>query len=555
MKTVNCLLFVLLATSFLSCNNLLEEDVRSQITDNHLGTAGGWLEGVNASYSFLRSFYGINENGATVTVFGTDEFTNGFDGGLKSFNFYDFGLNPRNGVVNTLWNDLYIAINTCNAVISRAPEVAGLDETLKETRLGEVHFLRAQYYFLLVQLFGPVHLTLEEVQGIQTSAARAPVGDIYATIIEDLNFSLGRLPVIASDYGRVTKPATEHLLAKVYLAKAGSTAQQADDYAKAADYARGVIDNYNFRLLDDFITVFEQGEGEKNDEVIWSIQNSKNFITAGQTACCDGGNTLHTYFLMKYDDLPGMQRDIENGRPWARFRPTPFTLEQLFNRTLDDRYEKSFKRVFYANRPGTYTINGRQVTLNTGDTAVFVSDREWSASELSRTNYNVFPPSRQNERVYPTLTKFLDPDRPDPQEMRGSRDFIVFRLADTYLIAAEALMRDNKSDEAVEYINAVRRRAAKKGNTAEETLANQKQMEVRTDQLDIDFILDERARELLGEMTRWFDLVRTGKLVERVKKYNPDAANNIQPFHVLRPIPQDQIDRTDTEFPQNEGYQ
>lgn len=555
MKIIKCLIFCSLLTSFCSCNKLLDEDVRSQITDNHLSTVGGWLEGVNASYSFLRSFYGINENGATVTVFGTDEFTNGFDGGLKSFNFYDFNLNPRNGVVNSLWNSLYIAINTCNSVITRAPDVTGLTDDVKAVRLAEVRFLRAQYYFLLVQLFGPVHLTLEEVQGIQTSASRAPVIDIYAAIIEDLVYALEQLPNVASDYGRVTKPATEHLFAKVYLAKAGSSAAEADDYSKAANYAKSVIDNYNFALLDDFIRVFEQGEGEKNAEVVWSIQNSKNFITAGQTACCDGGNTLHTYFLMKYDDLPGMQRDIENGRPWARFRPTRFTLEQLFDRELDDRYEKSFKRVFYANRPGTYTIGGRSVTLNIGDTAVFVDDEEWTSSELSNANYSIYPPSRQNERVYPTLTKFLDPDRTDAQEMRGSRDFIVFRLAETYLIAAEALMMDNRPNEAVGYVNEVRRRAAKKGSTPNETLANQQHMEITEDQLDIDFILDERSRELLGEMTRWFDLTRTGKLVERVRKYNPDAADNIQPYHALRPIPQDQIDRADTEFPQNGGYQ
>src|SRR5690606_7924606 len=162
--------------------------------------------------SFLRSFYGINEHGATVTVFGTDEFTNGFDGGLKSYNFYDFNLNPRNVVITSLWNNLYIAINTCNAVITRAPDVTGLTDEIKVTRLAEVRFLRAQYYFLLVQLFGPVHLSLEEVQGIQTEATRASVEDIYAVIIEDLNYALGQLPNVASDYGRVTKPSAEHLL-------------------------------------------------------------------------------------------------------------------------------------------------------------------------------------------------------------------------------------------------------------------------------------------------------------------------------------------------------
>jgi hypothetical protein len=53
---------------------------------------------------------------------------------------------------------------------------------------------------------------------------------------------------------------------------------------------------------------------------------------------------------------------------------------------------------------------------------------------------------------------------------------------------------------------------------------------------------------------RWFDLVRTHKLLERVKAHNPDARNNVQPYHVLRPIPQTQIDRTSTPFPQNPGY-
>lgn len=537
-----------------ACHNLLDEDVRSQITDNHLNTATGFSEGVNAAYSFIRSFYGFNEHGTTVTVFGTDEFTNGIDGGLKSFNFYDFGLNPRNAVVIGLWNSLYIAINTCNAVITRAPIVEGIDENLKNIRVAEVRFLRAQYYFLLVQMFGPVHLSLTEVQGVETTATRSSVPEVYKVIIEDLQYALQYLPTTPSDYGRVTKPAAEHLLAKVYLTKAGSSAHEASDYANAATYAKNVIQNYNFQLLDDYIKVFEQGEGEKNAEVVWAVQNSKNLITAGQVGCCDGGNTLHSYFLMKYDDLPGMQRDTENGRPWARYRPTGYTLDLIFDRELDDRYEKIFKRVFYTNRPGTYTINGRQVTLALGDTALYITDREWTPEEISRANYNVWTPSRQNERVYPTLTKFLDPERADVQEMRGSRDYVLFRLAETHLIAAEALMMDGNKEEAVQHINIVRRRAAKKGANEAETLANKQAMEITADQLDIDFILDERSRELLGEMTRWFDLVRTGKLLERVKKHNPDAAGNIQPFHVLRPIPQEQIDRTDSEFPQNEGY-
>jgi len=71
---------------------------------------------------------------------------------------------------------------------------------------------------------------------------------------------------------------------------------------------------------------------------------------------------------------------------------------------------------------------------------------------------------------------------------------------------------------------------------------------------DIDLILDDRAKELVGECHRWNDLVRIGKLVERVRLYNDDAAPNIQDYHTLRPIPQDQIDRTSGGYAQNPGY-
>jgi hypothetical protein len=117
-----------------------------------------------------------------------------------------------------------------------------------------------------------------------------------------------------------------------------------------------------------------------------------------------------------------------------------------------------------------------------------------------------------------------------------------------YMIAAEAELNLGNNAEAVEYFNVVRRRAAYPGFEEE--------MEVSSSELTIDLILDEKAREFAGEQIRWFDLKRTGKLVERVREFNPDAAENIQPFHNLRPIPQQQLDAitNKSEFPQNEGY-
>jgi hypothetical protein len=133
--------------------------------------------------------------------------------------------------------------------------------------------------------------------------------------------------------------------------------------------------------------------------------------------------------------------------------------------------------------------------------------------------------------------------------MRGSRDFFVARLAETYLIAAEALLRDGRATEALPYINAVRRRAAIPGHEAE--------MELTVDQLTLGEILNERARELAGEMMRWFDLVRTHTLVARVRAYNwmdPVGSTSIQPYHALRPIPRTQMDGTTCCYTQNPGY-
>lgn len=548
MKTRILFSILIVAVVVSSCKKLLEEDVRTQITDNYINTAPGFQDGVKASYSFLKTFYGGDEFGSAITVFGTDEYTNGSDGGNKSLNQYTSDLNPRQATFVNIWNNLYLAINACNAVITRAPEVTGVADDLKAVRVAEVKFLRAQYYFLLVQLYGPVHLSLTETQSVVTTATRTPVKDVYDAIVADLNAAVLALPVKATDYGRAIKPAAENLLAKVYLTRASSEAKQAGDYAKAAELAKNVINNYGLRLTDDFSKVFEQGAGEKNSEVIWSVQNNKDLLTIGP------GNTLHLYYLMEYDVLPGMKRDVVNGRPFKRFKPTNYTLESLFNRQLDGRYEKSFRRVFFCNNPGTFTINGKQVTLKVGDTAIYVPDREFTAAELARVNYSIYPPSKQDERRYPSLTKFLDPQRPSLGDAAGSRDVLVYRLAETYLIAAEALMMSGNIAEAATLVNVVRSRAAKAGTSDTESAANRLAMQITPAQLNIDFILDERSRELLGENMRWLDLVRTGKLLERVKKYNPVAAAGIQPFHVLRPIPQEQIDRTSSEFKQNPGY-
>jgi hypothetical protein len=251
-----------------------------------------------------------------------------------------------------------------------------------------------------------------------------------------------------------------------------------------------------------------------------------------------------------------MTRDLANGRPFAHFRPTTYMLS-LYNKALDTRWEKTFKTTWLCNKPGTYTINGKSVTLKLKDTALVTLDRELTAAERNAIPYTVIAPSQYGPGIWPMNQKFQDSLRASVNNSIGVKDFPVYRLGETYLIAAEALLLSNKAGEAVGYINTLRKRSARPGATPAETEANKLAMEVTAADLNIDFILDERARELSGEFMRWTDLTRTGKLVERVKKYNAVAAVLIKDYHVLRPIPQTQIDRTLgglAKFPQNDKY-
>lgn len=535
-----------------ACSGLLDEKVVSGVTPQYLNTKEGFEDALKGAYSSLRSFY-ASERGMSLTVFGTDTYTNGADGELKFVNQYTSQFDSRTVILNDVWNEFYKAINAANAVIDRANQIQGLDENLKTIRVAEAKFLRAHYYFILVQLFGDIPLQLTEVLVPTTEAHRASLSEVYNAVVEDLEQAAQNLPDKQQDWGRATKPAAEHLLARVHLTRASmdGSITPSEEYQKAATLAQKVINDYGFSLLDDFAKVFEQGSGEVNNEVIWSVQYTNNPLTNFQPGNpLNTGNNAHHFFLMEYDQLPGMQRDIENGRPFKRFKPTEYALS-LWNRQIDSRYSKSFKTVFYANNANNIPKdeNGNP-KYNLGDTAVWLPGVELPKEVVENKSYLVILPSQYTLKLYPTLSKFLDPLRPSITTFEGSRDFLAFRLAETYLIASEAMFKLGEMEDATSFMNEVRRRGAFPGK---ESL-----MEITPDQLSMDFILEERERELLGEQFRWFDLVRTGRLVDQVKKYNPDASPNIQEYHSLRPIPQNQIDRTRNsngqDFDQNEGY-
>ena len=535
-------------TAMSACSGFLDEDVVSQIGNDYLNTPKGLNDGINAAYSTMRAWYGT-ERGNNFTIFGTDSYTNGADGSWKFMNTYTNQFDSQNGHARELWDEFYRGINTCNAVIERSVNVTGISPELVMQRVSEAKFIRAHHYFILVQLFGGVDLQLEETKVPTKEVTRASVASVYAAIIQDLEEAIPNLEAKAksNDFGRATRPAAEHLLGRVYLTKATSEAGEASDYAKAETLLQSVIDNYGLILLPNFGDVHGFGN-DLNDEVIFSTQYTRDPLTNG------GGNNAHVFFLMEYDVQPGMQRDVENGRPFKRYKPTDYTLNVIFaDRENDSRYKNTFVDFFLSNKPGTYNTtfdkSKETVTFAAGDTTIWLPGYNMSEAERAKYPYQVLTPELYTERLFPGLKKHKDPGRADRTQFEGGRDYIAMRLADTYLLLAEAQFRQGKIAEATENINVVRRRAAFPGKETE--------MEISESDLTFEFITEERERELLGEQSRWLDLKRWGILIERVKMYNPQGAPNIQDFHVLRPIPQNQIDRAEgnaSAFPQNPGY-
>lgn len=540
-----------------ACNHLLDEEVISGIDTNYLNTPKGFEDGVNSAYSALRIYY-ATQLGLTMTEFGTDIYATGADGGYKGFHFYDTQMNPTVDYLAILWDEFYRGINTCNAIIDRAPNVSGVTDDIKKLRTAEMKFLRAHYYFILFQQYGGVDLRLTETVLATKETKRFTEAEMYAAIIKDMTEAIADLPATSAQYGRIIKPVAEMGLAKVYLAKAYSAQKAADDFTKAADLCNNVITKYSFKLLDDFASVFDEGN-QRNTEIVWAAQYTSDPLTnlTNNTGATNGGNNLHLFFGMQYDVQAGMQRDILNGRPFKRLRPTNYCTDVVFGeRVNDSRYKKTFKDTWLSNKPGTYNTafddSKASVTFAAGDTTIFIPGFEMSKADRAKKKYQVLVPSKYSEALFPTLRKFFDTKRPDMTYEAGSRDYFIFRLAETYLMLSEAQLGAGKVKEATDAINMVRARAGWAGK--------KEAMAITQSQMTFEFLMEERARELAGEQSRWMDLKRWGNLVDRVKKYNPQAAANVGPQHLLRPIPQTQIDRSAKNaegvsvFAQNPGY-
>lgn len=535
----------------------LDETLRSDISaDAYYTSVEGFEDLTVAMYQPLKHMYG-DYNGTTMTNLGTDLFTYG-SGGRPWINSYDAGHNPSATARNwyDIWVEFYRGINLANSVIDRADNVEGITEHQKTRWVAEAHFVRAHYYYILVKMFGGVHLTLEETTGVETEAHRLTEEEIWPVVIEDLEYAAEHLPEVQSQTGRATVNAAKQNLARVHL--------WLENWEEAVNWANQVIDSGQYSLIESYAELWDPyttPRGEYNEETIWGHIKSRH--VGGDR---DPKPRRHA---PRARTLPGVQATFYIGAEVSRYKPTEFFITEIFNNDPDrtdvpnhwndERYQVSFKEVWYYNDPG-----GLPSGVAIGDTALYtpaakkyqeMTDEEAAQFEEECNCRFIRIQDWTSELWTGMAYKFRHRGDDSPEQSLSALgwwhpDFFgrtepIFRLGETYLIAAEAYMMMGDQVQAAEYFNIVRKRAEAPGH--EIPL-------ISPGELDIDEILNERARELAGEYHTWFDLKRTGRFLERIRAHNEVAAQNVQEYHMYRPIPQAQIDRTSNDYPQNPGY-
>lgn len=581
----------LVAIAAAGCKKVLNEQPRTGFAPTFFSTNDGIQGGIAGIYSSFRGHWGTQIFTQLFNA-GTDESLKGGAADVQHWFTYNNPLiKTSTNDYAGFWNSMFVNINTANGVLQYGA-AADIPAATKTQLLAQAKFLRGFCYFYLVTTFGrvPLHTTFNT----SASAADAPaaLADLYAQMIKDFTESAADLPnTPAAGTGKPAYKATAlYLLAKTYLWRGWSTAAQGNDFQQAFTIAKSIIDGkgtYGLNLMPYFGLVFKEGN-EYGSEVLMVIDHTKD-IKFGQNSQVGAGatnfaeNKSNFFWRPNYPTINANYpaagganvtlRDINNGRPFQRIRPnTRYIMDVAFaNRATDSRYEGTFQTVWLSNStemsvrgtPGAVTPRGQ--LINGVDTSIWMVDRVVTAAERAAFKGIIFEPDhlpgatvKYTASYYPSVRKFDDSTRGHLNDY-SDRPYILFRFADVYLIAAEAALKGGATlQDAADMINVLRSRAALKMNqTPAQYAAALAAQQITAGQVTLDFLLDERSRELFAEDTRWWDLSRTKKLVERVNLYNPEqVVPGVQAFNMLRPIPQQQIDLV-TEgppYPQNDGY-
>lgn len=475
-------------------------------------------------------YFGDDGSRVHAMQIGTDVATTG-DPTLSDFVNYPTWLTPVQLSVINFWEWAYLKmIPRANTIIEYAnrPTASWTSEAEKNAAIAEARFFRAYAYNFLANTYGGVPIADRVYKENKTDFTRASRKEVWDFARQDLEFATQWLPVTPPAQGRITKGAADHLLTEVY--------NNLDMYDKAIESATRVIASSPYKLMtarfgayknqpgDVFSDLFKdnnQNATSGNTETIWAVQ--MEYLTPGGIALRNQGNTLirawgNRYWNLKDPDgKAGMVVADSLGRGVGWVRPNNYFTYTIWGEDPNDMRNSPYniRRTFIYNNPASKYIGQK------------VDPKKAAVDTL--------------QDYYVTIRKIEGEAPLGAAYGRTFKDQYVMRLGETYLLRAEAYLRKGDLQKAADDINVVRARAKAKPVTA--------------DRVNIDYLLDERARELTTEEPRRLTLSRMNKLVERVKKYNARSASSILPTNELWPIPQKTIDaNSGAKLDQNPGY-
>lgn len=460
---------------------------------------------------------------------------------------YYYLLNSQATAIESGFNYYFRIVNSSNMLISRAqnPEVdwestnAQISERNKSETIAYGRFARAWAYRFLVFGWGDVPISNEEISGqtYRNDWTREPVAKVKRFIINDLIASEPYLADNSEDPQKIAKVVAQHYLAEMYISMyydSDNKNTQALDSAYL--YINKVVTNPNYALITKrygvnagkpgvpFMDQFTDGNvqpSQGNTETLWWFINKADRIYKGIYE-----NAMRRSWVTEYDVQWKTVSILPEwgGRGIARAAMTPWAFS--IYEPQDDRFSIHAIRKFYV----------KDVKTGTKADTIFTM-----LSVPANYKWNV-----KNNQI--ASTRKWDWSFNDPALYREPfqyNDQPYLRLAESYLLMAEILLAKADKSGAAEWINKVRVRS--------------KASPISSANVTLDFLLDERSRELVSEEHRRITLSRVGKLVERAKLYNPQTTlaqpPGIQDFHKLLPIPQTVIDgNTAKPIAQNPGY-
>ncbi|MBS1512579.1 MAG: RagB/SusD family nutrient uptake outer membrane protein [Bacteroidetes bacterium] len=522
---------------FTSCKKtFLKEEVYSSYAPETLADSLGLEASIVGLHNQFSTFFSYSDQQGWPSVWhaGTDiAFVPPSQKQGIEVPYYDYTqLISTDGAASYSWSWAYKLINNANIINSNVDNLStGMTQTNKNSVKAEAMFFRAYAYNTLATLFGKVPLVTAPLTAPKTDFVRASLDSVNNQIIADLTFGVNNLTEIGAvgsktnangkPIARPNKYMAMQLLAEVYL--------RANKPDLAEQQCLAIINSGKFSLVntrygiraaqagDPFSDMFIYGNERRsqgNKEAIWVMeQENPSTVTGGIT----NNPQQRRNWGAAYYQITGMTIcDSLGGRGIARMRLTDWVVYGLYDAADMRNSSYNLRRKFYINTP-TAANYGQQVPYTGADT--------------------IF-------KIAPHTTKWYQYDPNDVFGFAMIKDFILMRLGETYLLLAEAQFKQGKLPEAAATLTTLRARS----NATAVTAA----------QVTLNFILDERARELLAEENRRMTLMRTGTLVTRTALYNTQTINPVVGLtskNLLMPIPKSEIDlNKDAVLEQNPGY-